>query len=204
MGIIYRDLKPENVMLGADGYARLIDFGFAKAIDDGRTHTQCGTPEYMAPEVVEPAAGYGLAADLWSGACAPPPPLRCCCCCCCSAASTHTCVCGCSGVLRLRHPGRVHAVQGRQRRRQRERRRVQHNEQEADPAGAVVGGHQVLRVGPAQPRPRRAPGQRPARLRRGAGARVVRRHRHGRAYVQRAPAAVPAPRSRRPVRCAQW
>ena len=62
--IIYRDLKPENVMIDEDGYPKLIDFGTAKKIT-GRTYTVVGTPHYMAPEVIE-GKGYGLSADLWS------------------------------------------------------------------------------------------------------------------------------------------
>eukprot|EP00917_Polyrhabdina_sp_WS-2016_P024418 GHVP01052870.1.p1 GENE.GHVP01052870.1~~GHVP01052870.1.p1 ORF type:complete len:244 (+),score=28.59 GHVP01052870.1:168-899(+) len=49
--IIYRDLKPENVMMAKDGYLKLTDFGFAKIIEY-RTYTLCGTPEYIAPEVL--------------------------------------------------------------------------------------------------------------------------------------------------------
>jgi cGMP-dependent protein kinase 2 len=64
-GVVYRDLKPENVLIAADGYGRLADFGFAKALGpSGRTHTFCGTPGYVAPENVL-AAGYGTTADWW-------------------------------------------------------------------------------------------------------------------------------------------
>lgn len=42
--IIFRDLKPENLLVGNDGYLRLTDFGFAKILNEGRTFTVCGTP----------------------------------------------------------------------------------------------------------------------------------------------------------------
>ena len=51
--IIHRDLKPENILMEASGYAKLTDFGFAKVVEPGaRTYTLCGTPEYIAPEVL--------------------------------------------------------------------------------------------------------------------------------------------------------
>jgi serine/threonine protein kinase len=48
---LYRDLKPENILIDTDGYCKVVDFGFAKQTT-GRTYTMCGTPEYMAPELV--------------------------------------------------------------------------------------------------------------------------------------------------------
>ncbi|EIN07692.1 kinase-like protein [Punctularia strigosozonata HHB-11173 SS5] len=62
--VVYRDLKPENLLLDARGYVRLTDFGFAKIVDD-RTWTLCGTPEYLAPEIIQ-SDGHGKAADWWA------------------------------------------------------------------------------------------------------------------------------------------
>jgi len=63
--IIYRDLKPENILLTIDGYLKLTDFGFAKVIKDHRTYTLCGTPEYIAPEVLL-NKGHGKPVDWWT------------------------------------------------------------------------------------------------------------------------------------------
>uniref|UniRef100_A0A3Q3GHM6 cGMP-dependent protein kinase n=1 Tax=Kryptolebias marmoratus TaxID=37003 RepID=A0A3Q3GHM6_KRYMA len=66
MGIVYRDLKPENLLLDAEGYIKMTDFGFAKKIGIGKkTWTFCGTPEYVAPEVIM-NKGHDFGADCWS------------------------------------------------------------------------------------------------------------------------------------------
>lgn len=64
-GVAYRDLKPENILLDADGHLKLVDFGFAKELWSRETYTLCGTPEYLAPEVIH-NSGHGLAVDWWA------------------------------------------------------------------------------------------------------------------------------------------
>lgn len=74
-GIAYRDLKPENLLIDELGYVKVIDFGFAKKFPyvknsqpHDKTYTLCGTPEYLAPEIVM-SKGYDKSVDYWALGC---------------------------------------------------------------------------------------------------------------------------------------
>jgi serum/glucocorticoid-regulated kinase 2 len=64
--IIYRDLKPENILMEEDGYICLTDFGLAKILDQNeQAYSFCGTPEYLAPEILE-EKGHAFPVDWWA------------------------------------------------------------------------------------------------------------------------------------------
>ena len=77
-GVVFRDLKPENVITDASGYTRIIDFGFANRVPymqkdpktgeeklQSKLYTLCGTPEYLAPEIIQ-SKGHGKGVDWWA------------------------------------------------------------------------------------------------------------------------------------------
>jgi serine/threonine protein kinase len=63
--IAYRDLKPENLVFDHAGYVKLVDFGLAKSLQSGKAWTLCGTPDYLAPEIIL-NEGHDLAVDYWA------------------------------------------------------------------------------------------------------------------------------------------
>lgn len=64
MNVVYRDLKPENLMISSNGYLKVIDFGFAKEVSE-HTFTFCGTVDYISPEVIK-CQGHTVYSDYWS------------------------------------------------------------------------------------------------------------------------------------------
>mmetsp|Transcript_27842 Transcript_27842/g.52478 ORF Transcript_27842/g.52478 Transcript_27842/m.52478 type:complete len:253 (+) Transcript_27842:430-1188(+) len=63
--VAYRDLKPENLVLNDKGYCVVVDLGLAKQLENGPTYTFCGTPDYIAPELIR-GTGYNWAVDYWA------------------------------------------------------------------------------------------------------------------------------------------
>ncbi|XP_068628012.1 cAMP-dependent protein kinase catalytic subunit alpha-like [Battus philenor] len=62
--VVHRDIKPENILVDANGYLKLCDFGISKVLEK-KTYTLCGTPEYLAPEVII-SKGYSFPVDWWA------------------------------------------------------------------------------------------------------------------------------------------
>ena len=70
MGVIHRDIKGDNLLIGEGNVLKLCDFGssrqFTSQMTADRCNTLIGTPLWMAPEVIDGADGYGVGADIWS------------------------------------------------------------------------------------------------------------------------------------------
>jgi serine/threonine protein kinase len=66
LNIAYRDMKQENMMIDAQGYLKMVDYGLSKVVSDGiKAFTVCGTAQFIAPEVIT-CKGHGKEVDMWS------------------------------------------------------------------------------------------------------------------------------------------
>lgn len=65
--IVFRDIKPENILIDIDGHIRIADFGLSKVIQqDERSNSICGSPEYLSPEMLQPGEGHDRRVDIYS------------------------------------------------------------------------------------------------------------------------------------------
>jgi serum/glucocorticoid-regulated kinase 2 len=64
--IVYRDIKPENILVDMDGHIRIADFGLSKIIPENeRSHSFCGSPEYLSPEMLQNSEGHDRRLDIY-------------------------------------------------------------------------------------------------------------------------------------------
>ena len=65
--IVFRDIKPENILVDMDGHIRIADFGLSKIIEENaKSHSFCGSPEYLSPEMLQSMEGHDRRIDIYS------------------------------------------------------------------------------------------------------------------------------------------